>query len=359
MSKLWINMGPQHPMTHGLWNLRILVDAETVLDAQPILGYLHRGIEKIAEHRNYQQIIPLADRLCYVSSLCFAHAYCLTVEEMMGLEIPERAKYLRVIALELQRLSSHLTWLMALGPDLGMATLLLYCLREREYVLDLLQLQTGARMNQNYPRVGGVAQDIPPKFEGKAKRFCATFIERLKDYDKILHESRAFQHRMVDVGHLSKKDAMAYGVTGPNLRGSGAKIDLREHDPYEVYDELDWEVQVYDECDSMARYLVRMGEMRESCKIILDALKKMPEGPIKVKAPIRPEGQGFRRTEDSRGESSFYVVGNGGESPYRMKVRSPVFCTMNVIPKIMDGVNVADVLAIMGSIDVCIGETDK
>ncbi|MFQ6106829.1 MAG: NADH-quinone oxidoreductase subunit D [Thermoplasmata archaeon] len=359
MTKLWINMGPQHPMTHGLWNLRILVDGETVLDAVPVLGYLHRGIEKLAERRTYQQIIPLADRLCYVSSLCFAHSYCLAVEEMMGLEIPERAKYLRVIALELQRLSSHLTWLMALGPDLGIATVLLYCLREREYVLDLLQLQTGARMNQNYPRIGGVAKDIPLNFEQRANRFIDKFTERLRDYDKILHESSAFLQRMQGVGHLSKEDAMAYGVTGPNLRGSGAKLDLRDHDPYEAYDQLDWEVQVRKEGDSLARYHVRMGEMRESCRIIRQALKKMPDGPIKVKAPIRPEGQGFRRTEDSRGEASFYVVGNGGESPYRLKIRSPVFCTLNAIPKMMRGVNVADILAIMGSIDICIGETDK
>ncbi|MFQ5910359.1 MAG: NADH-quinone oxidoreductase subunit D [Thermoplasmata archaeon] len=359
MTKLWINMGPQHPMTHGLWNLKILVDGETVLDAEPVLGYLHRGIEKLGERRTYSQIIPLADRLCYVSSLCFAHSYCLAVEEMMGLEIPERAKYLRVIALELQRLSSHLTWLMALGPDLGLITALLYCLREREYFLDLLQLQTGARMNQNYPRIGGVAKDIPPNFAHRAEKIMDTFVERLKDYDKLFHESGAFLQRTEGVGVLSKEDAMEYGVTGPNLRGSNCKLDLREHDPYEVYDKLDWEVQVRKEGDSLARYHVRMGEMFESCRIIRQALKKMPDGPIWVKPPIRPEGQGFRRTEDSRGEASFYVVGNGGESPYRMKVRSPVFCTMTVVPKLLRGVNVADVLAIMGSIDVCIGETDK
>ncbi|MEE8182749.1 MAG: NADH-quinone oxidoreductase subunit NuoD [Thermoplasmata archaeon] len=359
MTKLWINMGPQHPMTHGLWNLKILVDGETIVDAEPVLGYLHRGVEKLCERRTYNQIIPLADRLCYVSSLCFAHAYCLTVEEMMDLEIPERAKYLRVIALEMQRLTSHMTWLMAIGPDVGLITLLLYCLREREYFLDLLQLQTGARMNQNYPRIGGVSQDIPSNFEHKVNKIFDKFKVRVKDYHKVTNESSAFLKRMQGVGTLSVEDAIAYGVTGPNLRGSGAKLDMREHDPYEVYDELDWEIQVRDEGDSLARFHVRMGEMQESCKIILQALKKMPDGPINVKAPMRPEGQAFRRTEDSRGEVSYYVVGNGGESPYRLKVRSPIFCTMNVLPKLLTGVNVADVVAIMGSIDVCIGETDK
>lgn len=359
MTRLWINMGPQHPMTHGLWNLRILVDGETVVDAEPRLGYLHRGIEKLSEKRNYIQIITLADRLCYVSSLCWSHAYCLAVEEMMGLEIPERAKYLRVIALELQRLASHLTWLMALGPDVGLITALLYCLREREYFLDLLQLQTGARMNQNYPRIGGVSSDIPRNFENRCVKTIDRFERKLEDYDKLFHESSAFLQRMQGVGYLSKEDAMEYGVTGPNIRGSNCRIDIRDHDPYEVYDQLDWEVQVQREGDSLARYHVRMGEMFESCRIIRQALKKMPDGPVRVKPPIRPKGEAFRRTEDARGEALFYVVGNGGESPYRLKIRSPIFCTMTAIPKLLSGVNVADVLAIMGSIDVCIGETDK
>jgi len=214
-------------------------------------------------------------------------------------------------------------------------------------------------MNQNYPRIGGVSKDIPSNFEHKANKIIDVFEERLKDYDKIFHESAAFLKRMQGIGYLSVEDAMDYGVTGPNIRGSDCNIDIRDHDPYEVYDQLDWDVQVRKEGDSLARYHVRMGEMVESCRIIRDALKKMPDGPIWVKPPIRPKGQAFRRTEDSRGETIFYVVGNGGESPYRLKVRSPIFSTMNVLPKILHGVNVADVLAIMGSIDVCIGETDK
>lgn len=359
MTDIWINMGPQHPMTHGLWNLKILVDGEEIVDAVPILGYLHRGVEKLCERRDYTQIIPLMDRLCYVSSLTWSHAYCLAAEELMGIEIPERAKYLRVIALELQRIASHLMWLAAFGPDLGMITALLYAMREREYFLDMLQLQTGARMNQNYPRVGGVRNDIPPDFPHKCLKILDYFEGKRRQYERLFDENAIFMMRTEGVGYLSKEDAMNLGVTGQTLRGSNCPIDLRTHDPYEVYDQLDWEVQVAKEGDCYARFQVRMGEMWQSCRIIRDALKKMPEGPVRVKPPMRPKGEAFRRTEDSRGEALIYIVGNGGTSPYRVKVRSPIFANLRAVSVMLKGQRVADVLAVMGSIDICIGETDK
>ena len=359
MTDMWINMGPQHPMNHGLWNLRVRVDGEIIVEAIPQLGYLHRGIEKLCERRDFNQIIPLMDRLCYVSSLTWAHAYVLSVEDMMELEIPERAKYLRVIGLELQRVASHLMWLAAFAPDLGLFSAYLYSMREREYFLDMLQWLTGARMNQNYPRIGGVSKDMPDFFPDRCAKKLDYFERKLEEYKQLFDDNKVFKMRTQDVGVLSKEDAMNLGVTGPTLRGSNCPIDMRTHDPYEVYDELDWEVQVGKECDVWARFQVRMGEMRESCRIVRDALKKMPGGPVRIKAPKRPTGQGFRRTEDSRGEALIYVVGNGEKSPYRVKIRSPIFAMMRAVPDMVVGNPVADLLSIMGSIDVCIGDTDK
>lgn len=359
MTDIWINMGPQHPMTHGLFNLRVRVDGEIIVDADPLLGYLHRGVEKLCERRDYTQIIPLMDRLCYVSSLTWSHAYCLAAEELMEIEIPERAKYLRVIALELQRIASHLMWLAAFGPDVGMFTAFLYAMREREYILDMLQMMSGARMNQNYPRIGGVRNDVPPEFTDKCLKVMDYFDGKRKQYERLFDDSAIFLMRTQGVGYLSKEDAMDLGVTGQTLRGSNVPIDMRTHDPYEVYDQLDWEVQVEKDGDCYSRYKVRMNEMWESTKIIRGALKKMPKGPVRVKPPKRPKGEAFRRTEDARGEALIYIVGQGETSPYRVKVRSPVFANLRAAPVILKGNTYADLLAIMGSIDVCIGETDK
>ncbi|MCK4445346.1 MAG: NADH-quinone oxidoreductase subunit D [Thermoplasmata archaeon] len=359
MTDMWINLGPQHPMNHGLWNLKVRVDGEMVVEAIPQLGYLHRGVEKLCERRDYNQIIPLMDRLCYVSSLTWAHAYVLSVEDMMELEIPERAKYLRVIGLELQRITSHLMWLAAFAPDLGLFSAYLYAMREREYILDLLQWLTGARMNQNYPRIGGVRNDMPDNFPERCVKKLDHLERKLVEYKQLFDDNKLFQMRTQGVGILSKEDAMDLGVTGPLLRGSNCPIDMRTHDPYEVYDELDWEVQVEKDCDVWARFQVRMGEIRESCRIIRDALKKMPSGPVRLKAPKRPTGQGFRRTEDSRGEALIYVIADGEKSPYRVKIRSPIFAIMRAIPEMVVDNPIADLLSIMGSIDVCIGDTDK
>src|SRR5437899_2120221 len=316
MPEFWINMGPQHPMTHGLWNMKVKVDGETVTDAEPEIGYLHRGYEKIMEVREFQKNVVLTDRLCYVSSITWSHAYCLAVEKMMGIETPERGQWIRVVALELQRIASHLMWLAAYGPDLGLLTGLLWALRERELFLDLIQLMSGARMNQNYPRVGGVRNDLPENFEAMCRRSIEHFLEKVdNEYQRVFQESKVFHMRTEGVGKISAADAIDWGVTGPNLRACGVNVDLRRLDPYEVYEEIDFEPQVWHDGgagDSYARFVCRFNELRESCQIILQALEKMPKtGPYRVKAPRRAEGEGYAKTGDSRGEALFYVIGGG------------------------------------------------
>ena len=359
MTEMWVNMGPQHPMTHGLWNLRVKVDGEVVVDAEPQIGYLHRGIEKICEFRDFNQVIPQMDRLCYVSSLTWAHAYCVAVEELMDVRCPERGEYLRVISLELQRIASHLMWLAAYLTDLGLLTGLLYTLRERELMLDLLQLLTGARMNQNYPRIGGVRNDMPDNFEKECVKALDFLDRKLDEYEALCDDSKVFLMRTQGVGVLSREDAVNMGVTGPNLRGSDCDVDIRTHDPYSVYHKLDWEVAWEKDCDSYARYRVRMKEMRESSRLIRQALKDMPGGEFRVKAPTTAKGEAFRRTEDARGEALMYVVGDGSERPYRLKIRSPIFVSVSAAPRILKGEKIADVVSIMGSIDMCVGEMDK
>jgi len=357
---MWINMGPQHPMTHGLWNLRILVDGETIIDAKPEIGYLHRGIEKLAESRNYTQIIPLCDRLGYASAITWSHLYCMSVEELLAIEVPPRAEYIRVVVLELQRIASHLMWLAAYGPDLGLLAIFLYALRERELFLDLLQSVSGNRMEYNYPRIGGVRNDLPYNFEYKALKVCDYFEKKLVEYEELMDESSIFLLRNQDVGVLKKSDAIDLGVSGPTLRGSNCSHDTRKHTPYSIYQELDWEPQWEKEGDCYARYVVRMNEMYESCNIIRQALKKMPKGPVRKKAPRNaPEGAAFRRAEDSRGESMMYVVSDGTDRPYRLKIRSPVFVNILASPKFTIGYKVADVPAIVGSIDLVVGEMDR
>lgn len=360
MAEMWINMGPQHPMTHGLWNLRVKVDGETIVDAEPVIGYLHRGWEKLTEHRTYPQIIPMADRLCYGASMSWSHLYCLTIENLMDVKVPERAEYIRVIVLELQRIASHLMWLAAYGTDLGLLTGFVYCMRERELFLDLLQSVTGARMTYNYPRIGGVRNDLPPNFERDCLRVLDYFEKKIDEYEQIYDGSAIFRMRTEGVGMLTPADGINLGVTGATLRGSGVAVDLRKHDPYSVYPELDWEICAHPGCDCYGRYRVRMDEMRMSCHIVREALRKMPAGPIRVKVPRNaPKRSAFARVEDPRGEGSMYAVGDGTDRPYRLKVRSPIFVTVSAVPIMLIGNKVADVPAIMGSVDMCLGETDR
>jgi len=360
MVEMWINMGPQHPMTHGLWTLKVKVDGETIVDAVPEIGYLHRGVEKIAEDRTYDQFIPLADRLCYAASMSWEHLYCMTVEKLMDLKCPDRAEYLRVISLEMQRIASHLMWLGALAPDVGNLTMFLFPLRERELILDLFQKLTGARMTYNYCRIGGVANDMPANFERDLLKALDWIDRKIIDYEGMFDESKVFLMRMQDVGKISATDAMNLGMTGPNIRASGAAIDIRKLDHYSVYDQLDWEIMTENGCDCYARYRVRINEMRESANIIRDALKKMPPGEIRIKAPKRPEkGTAFCRSDDPRGEAAFYIVSDGGLKPYRTRIKSPMFVNISASPKLLIGYKIADIPAIMGSIDICIGDTDR
>lgn len=361
MAEMWINLGPQHPMTHGLWDLRVKVDGETIVDAEPRIGYLHRGIEKMGEHRTYVQFIPITDRLCYASSLSWSYSYVMTIEELMDVHPPERAEYIRVIMLELQRIASHLTWLAAYAADLGQLTMFLYPLRERELFLDLMQMVTGTRLTYNYPRIGGVRNDLPADFPKQTLKVLTWFEKKLNDYENMMDENEVFRMRNIGVGILRGEDAINLGITGPTLRGSNVKVDLRKDDPYSIYERFDFNVCVEPDGDCYARYKVRMGEMRESMKIIRRGLKELPKGEIMAERVPKaaPQKSVYGRTEDPRGEAGMYVVGDGTNKPYRIKIRSPAFVNTSALPHMLKGYKIADVPAICGSIDVCIGETDR
>ena len=386
MGEMWINMGPQHPMTHGLWNLRIRVSGETIVDAEPEIGYIHRGVERISEKRTYEMVIPLADRLCYASSITWAHNYVAAVENLMGVDeklaTPDHLKIrlIRVLSLELQRVASHLMWFGAFVPDLGLFTGFLYMMRDRELFLDLIQALTGARLNQNFMRIGGTAYDLPSNFDRDARKVIKYLRIKLDQYTELLNRSRIWRIRLEQVGKMTKREAINWGVTGINLRATGVDWDLRRDDPYEAYPEVieylennelesvgnlersAWLPPVRSSGDCLARFHCRVDEIWYSLNLIegtLDLLKDNSEGPHRIQSPIRGEGTGFARTEDSRGEALSYVVGDGGETPYRWHVRSPMFVTVSAIPALLIGNKVADVPAVVGSIDMCLGEVDK
>lgn len=360
MTKMWVTMGPQHPFSHGLWTLKVQVDGEIIQDAEPIIGYLHRGWEKECENRTYPQIIPMADRLCYSASMTWSHLYCKVAEEAMGIEVPERAQYIRVVADEICRIQSHLMWLAAMGTDLGNLTIFLWSLREREMFLDLNVKLCGQRLTTNYPRIGGVRNDLPYLFERDCMRVVDLFEKKLWDIIALTDENAIFMSRMQGVGKISRKEAANLGITGPAMRASGVDFDVRRDDPYMVYDQLDWEVPVCTEGDSYARYKVRIEEMFQSCEIIRQAMAKIPAGPTRVKAPRNvPAGTHVARLEDPRGESLMYLISDGTDKPYRLKVRSPIFVNVSASKRLVQGVRMADVPAIMGTIDMCLGETDR
>lgn len=364
MSEMWITMGPQHPFSHGLWTLKIKADGEVVTDAEPVVGYLHRGWEKECENRTYPQIIPMADRLCYSASMTWSHLYCRVVEEAMGIEVSDRAKYLRVVADEICRLQSHLMWYAAMGTDLGNLTVFLWALREREFMLDLNVKLCGQRMTTNYPRIGGVRNDMPDLFERDVLRVIDRFEKEIWRVINLTDDSYTFVSRMQGVGYMSRKDVANYGITGPAMRGCGVDFDIRRDDPYSNYDQLDFEVPVLKEGDAYARYQVRIEEMFQSCRIIRQAvekLKNLPKtDPIRVKAPRNvPEGTHMARIEDPRGESLMYLISDGTDKPYRLKVRSPIFVNVSAAKHMVQGVRIADIPAIMGTIDMCLGETDR
>jgi NADH-quinone oxidoreductase subunit D len=363
-----INMGPQHPSTHGVLRLELVVDGEIVVDVIPHIGYLHRCFEKHAEHMtNYQQVIPYCDRMDYVAAMHMELGYVLAVEKLLGIQVPERVEYIRVIMVELQRIASHLIAAGTYGLDVGAFTPFLYMFRERERILDLFETTCGARLLYNYFWIGGVSHDLPSGFIDKAKAFCKYFCPKIKEYNDLLTFNEIFIKRTANVGILPADVAIAYGCSGPMLRGSGVNWDLRRDDPYSIYHRFQWDVQVGKGevgtvGDCWDRYMVRIREMEQSANIIEQALEQIPSGDVSSTIPkrIRPNpGDVYVRTEAARGEIGFYVISDGSATPYRIKARSPSFVNLSVLPEICRGYMIADVVAIAGSTDIVLGEVDR
>ncbi|MEM4728747.1 MAG: NADH-quinone oxidoreductase subunit NuoD [Thermoplasmata archaeon] len=364
MAEMWVNMGPQHPSTHGLWDLLVRVDGETIQEAVTKIGYLHRGVEKIAENRTIEKFLPLNDRLCYVANSSWTTLFVMTVEELLEVTPPERAQYIRVVLLELQRIASHLVWLGAYCSDMGLLTMLLWAWRDRELVLDLLQFLTGARIMHNFPRVGGVRNDLPPTFKERALKVMDYLDERTKEYEMICSSSELFRMRTEGIGVLPLEKAKDLGCTGPVLRASGLAQDVRKDDPYLVYERLDFKVPVGKRGDAWDRYTVRLEEIRQSASLVRQALDKMPEGDFIIpnfKMPkALPARAVYRRAEDPRGEGAMYLVGDGKTNrPYRLKIRSPTFVHLLSIPYYIKGAKISDAPVIMGGADPCMAEVDR
>jgi len=382
-----LNMGPQHPSTHGVLRVVLELDGEVVTKATPVLGYLHRGIEKLAEHKTYHQFITLTDRLDYTSPFINNLAYVLTVEKLLDLEVPLRAQYIRVLLAEITRIQSHLVWLGTHALDIGAMSPLLYCFREREETLDMFEMVGGARMNQSYFRIGGLAADLPDGFEEKVKAFCDVLHSRIDGYERLLTENKIWLSRTKGVGVISAEEGIALGLSGPCLRGCGVKWDLRKANPYSSYDHFDFEIPTGQHGDSYDRYLVRLEEMRQSNRIIMQALERLPAGPFnavspKVVPPPKelvqesiesliihfhlmtegfnvPRGEAYCSVESSKGELGFYIVSDGSNKPYRVKIRTPSFVNMESFSTMAQGRMMADIVAIIGSIDICLGELDR
>ena len=382
-----LNMGPQHPATHGVLRLVLEIDGEIVVRLYPEIGYLHTGIEKTCEAKFYQQVVPLTDRVNYLDPLSNNLAYCLAVERLLDLEIPEKAQWLRVLLAELSRLNSHLIWLGTHAMDIGALTVFLYTFREREEILRLLEAVAGQRMMTSYIRVGGLAMEPPIDFLSRIQAFIKTLPEKIDEYSNLLTGNPIFKNRLKGIGYLSAADAIAYGVTGPPLRASGVDIDLRRDMPYSSYEKFQFKVPVLPDGDTWARYLVRLDEMRESIKIIQQALDGMPEGAIKADAPKIvlpdrekmktqmealihhfkivtegfnvPAGEVYQGIECGHGQIGFYVVSDGTAKPCRVHMRYPSFATLQALETMCKGGMLADVVAVIGSIDIVLGEIDR
>ena len=362
-----LNMGPQHPSTHGVLRLELVCDGEIVKKCTPHIGYLHRCFEKHAENLPYPEVIPFCDRLDYLAGMNQNLAYVVAVEKLLKPELPERVEYIRVICAELNRIASHLVALGTFGADSGAVTPLLWCFRDREKILDLLEWLSGARMLYNYIWVGGVARDLPDGWVEKTTQLIDYFEPKLANLDNLLSFNKIFIERTANVGVVNKEDAIALGLTGPNLRATGYKWDLRRDDPYSIYDRFDFEIPVgtgrhgpLGSC--WERYYVRVQECRESVKIVRQALATIPDGDVHAAVPRRvklPKGEIYGRTETPKGELGFYIASDGGGQPYRCKCRSCSFCHVSALDHLCRGVFVADVIMILGSIDVVLGEIDR
>ncbi|WP_040952316.1 NADH-quinone oxidoreductase subunit D [Gorillibacterium massiliense] len=359
--ELLLNVGPQHPATHGVFRIIVKLDGEVITEATPVMGYLHRGTEKLAEDLNYTQIIPYTDRMDYVSSMTNNYALVTTVEKLMQVEIPERAEFLRVIAMELQRIASHLVWWGTYLLDMGALTPFLFAFRDRELILNLFNELCGARMTYNYMRIGGVKWDAPPGWIEKVRDYLTYFKKQIKEYTNLISGNEILLARLKGVGQYTAEEAIAYGLTGPNLRCTGIDRDLRKTNPYSVYDRFDFDVPVGKNGDCFDRYFIRVEEMRQSLRILEQAIAQFPEGPTMGKVPkvLRvPEGETYGVVEGPRGELGCYVVSKGKDKPYRLKFRRPSFVNLEILPKLLVGETMANLVTILGATDIIVGEVD-
>jgi NADH-quinone oxidoreductase subunit D len=389
LETMTISMGPQHPSTHGVLQLILELDGEIVRKATPHIGFLHRGVEKLAEHRTYHQVLPLTDRLDYLAPMHNNLGYVLAVEKLLGITdaIPERAQVVRVLLAELTRLKSHLVWLACHALDIGAMTVFIYCFREREHIMNIYEKISGARMTSNYFRVGGLSADLPAGLEQEIRTFVNDMPGHINTYEGLLTGNKIWQKRIQGVGVISAEDAIDLGVTGPSLRASGVDWDLRRDQPYSGYENYDFNVIVEDGCDTWARYVARLKEMHQSCKIIHQALDKLKPGPILADAPkivlppkqdvvntieglihhfkiitegFKPEvGEVYVGVENPKGEVGFYLVSDGSPRPYRMKIRPASFINLQALPKMCEGSMLADVVAVIGTLDIVLGEIDR
>ncbi len=384
--RMVINLGPHHPSMHGVLRLLVTLDGENVVDCEPVLGYLHRSMEKIAENRTVIQYLPYVTRWDYIATM-FTEAITVNApEKLANVPVPKRASYIRVIMLELSRIANHLLWVGPFLADVGAQTPFFYIFRERELIYDLFEAATGMRMMHNYFRVGGVAADLPYGWVDKAQDFCEYFLPKVDEYERLITDNPIFRRRVEGIGTISREDAINWGLSGPMLRASGVKWDLRKVDHYECYDDFDWQVAWDSGGDCMARYTVRMREMRESVKIVQQALAALPGGPYENLEAKRiasgpksewsapdyqfiskkpsptfkiPNGEHYVRMESSKGELGIYLIGEDSVFPWRWKIRPPGFVNLQVLPQLVRGMKIADIMAILGSIDIIMGEVDR
>jgi NADH-quinone oxidoreductase subunit D len=358
-----VNIGPQHPSTHGVFRLRVTLDGERIIDAEMVLGYLHRSMEKLAEERTYTQNIPFTDRMDYLAAMTGNLGYCLSAEKLAGVEVPERGSYLRVIFAELQRIASHCMANGTFVNDCGAwQTPLMYMFREREKILDLFEMTCGARLTTNYMRIGGVAFDVPDEWYPAVNRLIAEMPDRISEYEGMLLDNEILLARARDVGVLKPDVAINASVSGPLLRGSGIAWDLRKADPYCVYDRFDFDIPVGHNGDCFDRFIVRLEEMRQSVSIVKQALEQLPGGPVTTPVPLAlrpPPGEAYSRIESPKGELGFYLASDGGPAPYRWHVRPPSYINLSVLKELTVGLSIADAIVTLGSLDINVGEIDR
>jgi NADH-quinone oxidoreductase subunit D len=361
--ELLLNMGPQHPSTHGVFRMVLWIDGEKIVDAEPHIGYLHRGSEKLCEGEQYHQVVTLFDRLDYVANFNNELVYCQAVEKLVGLEVSERAEYVRVILCELNRIASHLLYVGTIGLDAGAMTPTMFAFRGRERIQSLFEAVSGARMMHNYFRIGGLKEDLPDNFEQMVGELLPLLREDVEESDKILTFNEIFLSRLKDVGAITVAEALDYGLTGPCLRGCGVEYDVRKAQPYSVYDRFDFEIPVGLDGDCWDRHWVRIQEMYQSLCIIEQALEQMPDGPVTSSLGRRlirpPKGEVYVRAENPRGEIGVYLVSDGTDRPYRVKVRPPSFCNLSALKRLLKDAWVADSVVILGSLDIVLGEVDR